>query len=187
MNVKTKVPFRKIVSILFLIAIVGIAIIYYKGHIDDIQLIRSVSIEAILIIPALVFINFLFNGLQLKVLTDHYRLNLTFIQWFGLSRLSGFTYLFLPFPSGASLKALYLKKICGFRYSSFIASMAIAKIVRLAVFSFFSLLFLLRLGAHNVYLSVITGIVFSGTMTFLLFGYNIRLPYLSSSNSGYIS
>ncbi|UCE19894.1 MAG: flippase-like domain-containing protein [Gemmatimonadota bacterium] len=179
-TVNSKSTARKIVSVFLLIAMAGAAVLYYTRHKDDFRLISAISVDTLLVLLCLVLFNFLCYGLQLKVLTDHYGLNLTFAQWFGLSRLSGFTYLFLPFPSGASLKALYLKKSCGLRYSSFAASLAVASIVRLAVFSFFSTVILLHIGDTGLFLTGIAGGVFIGTTFFLLFGDHIRVPYLSS-------
>ena len=181
-KLKSRFSIRNIISILFLIIMAGIAVFYYIRHKDDFHLISTVTVEAIVIVSVLVTINFLCYGFQLKILTDHYGLRLTFTQWFGLSRLSGFTYLFLPFPSGASLKALYLKKIFGLQYSSFVASMAAATLIKLAVFSFFSILLLFPLRGHTIHLFVIVGVVFIGTVAFLLFGYTIHWPYFSSTN-----
>lgn len=178
----SKSSLRKIASILILIALIGIAIFYYTRHKDDFRLISSISVEAILILSGLVFISFFPHGFLLKVLTDHYRLNLTFPQWFGLSCLGGFAYLYLPFPSGASLKAVYLKKICGLRYSSFVASMAVSNIVKLAVYCFFTIVLLLLAGDYSVFLFGIVGTIFIGTLVFLLLEYNIPLPQTSLLN-----
>ena len=66
---------------------------------------------------------------------NHYNLDIGFLECYGLSRTSSFINLLLPVGGGASYKAIYLKKLLRLRYSSYIASMAIANIIKIMIFA----------------------------------------------------
>lgn len=174
---------KKIASILFFVALVGIGTFYYIQHKENFHLITNVSTGAVFVVSFIILITWFCYGLQLKILTDHYKLNLNFLQWFGLPRVTMFVDLWLPLAGGTSVKAIYLKKAHGFKYSSFIASMGITNIIKFMIMSLFAiiLLWFFKDGA-SMFLFVVAGTIFIGTLTFLLFVHKIRWHHFLSSN-----
>jgi uncharacterized membrane protein YbhN (UPF0104 family) len=165
---------QRILSVLATVAIVGVGLYYYNLYKEDFHLITSVSIKAIAAL-VLLKVAFIFcNSYQVKILTDHYKLNLPFIQWFGLSRLTAFNNLILPSGGAASIKAMYLKKIHNLAYSSFIASTAIAHIIRLLIIGFFSSTFILFGGEIHTLLLAVSGGMFFVAFSFLLYAHRVR-------------
>jgi len=146
------------VLILLPIVVLALIIYYYTKHREDFQLITTVSVGPILIISLLKLVRMYCRSLELKILTDHYNLNLSFSQWFGLSRVTAFSNLFLPSGGGASLKAVYLKKCHDLRYSSFVALTGIATILKLMVFAMFSIALLLLSRRTELLLFLVSGL-----------------------------
>lgn len=172
---------RKIVSILLFASIVGLGAFYYTRHREDFQLITTVSADAVVVLSLLKLALIFCYSLQLKILTDHYNLNLNFSQWFGLSRMTTFTNLLLPLGGGASIKAVYLKKFHNLQYNSFIASTAIASIIRLMITGLFAAALLLSVGRQDgMFLLAVSGAVFFGTLAFLLLVHRIKKHYFPS-------
>ncbi len=165
---------RKIATFLFFVALVGIGTFYYFQHKEDFHLITNVSTGTIFVLSIISLIILFCYGLQLKIITSHYNLNLNFLQWFGLPRVTLFINMWLPLVGGASMKAIYLKKFHGFKYSSFIASMGITNIIKLMMTSLFAiiLLWFFKDGA-SMFLFVVAGTIFTGTLTFLLFAHRM--------------
>lgn len=176
---------RKIISILALAMTLGFGVYYYTQHREDFRLITAVSVDAIVILALLKLMIIFCYGLQVKVLTDHYNLNLDFTSWFGLSRLTSFTNMLLPLSGGASLKAVYLKKVHGLNYGSFIVLSTIAHIIKLVVTAAFaSVLILMIVGRAGYVLLALSGAIFIGAMGFFLIADSIGERYCSSG--GYI-
>jgi len=170
-----RIRLRKLLSVLIFFLITGIGVFYYNRHKEDFQLITTVSVSALVILFFLRLTLILCYGVQVKILTDHYNLDLGFPQWFGLSRLTNFTNLLLPLGGGTSVKAVYLKKFHNLRYSSFIASNAIGSMIKILVISLFSSILLFFLGGRSgMLLLTITGAVFTGTLTFLFLAHRIQ-------------
>lgn len=164
---------RKILSVLLLIIVMGLAALYFVQHREDFQLITTISVWPILLLSLLKLLEMYCRGRELKILTDHYHLNLNFSQWFGLTRIMAFTNLFLPSFSGTSVKAVYLKKFHDFRYSSFIAATGISNVIRLMLFAFFSLLLILISGKLASMLLFVSAICFICSFTFLMLSHKV--------------
>ncbi len=178
---RSRMILRKILSIILFVSIMGIASFYYIHHKEAFHIIYTVSSYAVIVLSILSLITCFCFVLQLKVLTDHYKLNLNFLQCFGLNRATKFTNLFLPSAGGAAVKAIYLKKFHNFNYSSFIASMGIASIIKLMITSLFAIILLWFFKDRvSMFLFVVAGTIFIGTLTFLLFAHRIGHNYLSS-------
>jgi uncharacterized membrane protein YbhN (UPF0104 family) len=164
---------RKFLSILLFAAIVGCGAYYYSRHVEEFQLIYELSVWPILVLSIISLAQILFHGLQVKILTDHYELNLSFFQWLGLSRLTTLANLVLPPAGGASLKAVYLKRFHNLKYTSFLASTAIASIIRLVLVSVFAIILLFYSGGTAIDLVPVPGVVLICTLSFLLYGHRI--------------
>ncbi len=114
-------------------------------------------------------------GVQLKILTDHYKLGLNFFQWFGLLRISTFTDLWLPSGGGTSVKALYLKKLHNLPYSSFIALTGIANIIKFMVNSLLAIPLLVVLGGRAaLFLLPLFAAVLVGAFSLLFLSHRFR-------------
>ena len=173
---------RTLLSVLIAVAIAAGAAWYYTTHPGDFQLITTVSWRAVALLFALYLVMNLCNALQLKIVTDVFGLNLGFRQWFGLARATALANLMLPFPGGVSLKAIYLKKFHDFRYGSFIASMMIANLIKLVVFSVFALFLLMPWwGTEAGWLIAAPAVFLAGGSGFLLLGHRMPARYLSFS------
>jgi len=154
--------------------VLTVAILYYLRHREDFHLITAISIWAIV---SLVFINCLLalcRGYELKSLMGHYHLKLRFRQWFGIPLMSTCANLLIPVVGGTSFKAVYLKKIHDLRYSSFVASVAIASLLRLLISGLLGTVLLMATDRKALVLLPISALVLLGTGLFLLFGH--RLP-----------
>jgi uncharacterized membrane protein YbhN (UPF0104 family) len=171
---------KKLFSAVFLIGIAAAGFIYYFKHREDFYLITSVSMSALVVISSLFIVISLCFGLQLKILMNHYNLDIGFLECYGLSRTSSFINLLLPFGGGASFKAVYLKKLLKLRYSSFIASMAIANIIKIMIFALAAVFLVMPLGGV---LSAVSIVTFSASLLFILLGH--KLKKLDITSAGY--
>jgi uncharacterized membrane protein YbhN (UPF0104 family) len=165
MHIKKLFP----VLILVLIGIIGIQ--YYIKYKERFYLITTVSMSSVLVISLLMIILYLSYGLQLRILLNHYRLNLHYLQCLGLSRATNLFNSLLPFL-GASFKAIYLNKYHNFNYSSFIASMGVTNILHLMVNSVCALI-LIGIAGKSILLFLVTGTIFTCSLLFFLLGHKL--------------
>ncbi|RPI37579.1 MAG: UPF0104 family protein [Nitrospiraceae bacterium] len=172
---------KKLLSVLFFAVIAAAGAIYYFTHRENFYLITSVSISALIAISALFIVTSLCFGLQLKIIMNHYNLDIRFLECYGLSRTSSFINLLMPFGGAMSFKAIYLKKILKMRYSSFIASMAIANIIKIMIFALAAVILVMPLGGV---LSAVSITTFSASLLFLLLGH--KLKKLDITSSGHV-
>jgi uncharacterized membrane protein YbhN (UPF0104 family) len=127
----------------------------------------TVSVPAVAIMLAIKVALFLLNALQLKVQIDGAGLNMTYAQCFGISRVAQFTNLVVPVAGGAPVKAVYLNKVHGLSYTTFVALMTCANVVKLLVGSLYALLLLLPVGARGAGLISLAGALLVTALLFL--------------------
>ncbi len=165
---------RKIVSGLIVLLILALGSYYYSNHTSDFHLITTLSFLELFLLLCVTILTSLFYGFQLKIITDHYDLGLNFPEYYGLSQSTTFINFFTPFGGAASFKAIYLKKIHGFPYSSFLASMGIVNIIKFLINAFLGVIFLFyfRIALLNP-LILLMGSILIGTLAFLTFGHRI--------------
>ena len=172
---------RRILSYVLLAMITAMAVLYFMGHREEFHIIGTVSVGAVALLSVLQLFSGIFYGLQLKILTDHYKLNLNFFQWYGLIRATSFANLWLPFAAGASVKAIYLKKIHNLDYSSFIALTAVMNIIKFMVNSLFAcILLLVTIRSAPLFLFAISFFIFAATFVFILLAHRISSRFLPS-------
>ncbi len=172
---------KRTVVFVFLIFVIFVSSRYCYTHRDELSLITNVSPAAIFELGLLNLMLFYLLGLQIKVVTDHYGLNLKFRVWMGLSRGASFTNLLIPF-SGASLKAVYLRKFYNFKYSSFIASMTLANIIKIMISSAFALGVLIYINKEvDSLLILISGVIFFSSLLFVFYTHNTKRSFFSFS------
>jgi uncharacterized membrane protein YbhN (UPF0104 family) len=169
-----RVRIKKILSVLFFALIVIGGASYYHSHREEFHLITSISAASVLTISFLIVLQRINFGLQLKILTDHYRLHLTIPQCLGLSWITTFINLWAPLGAGASFKAVYLKKIHALNYSAYIASMGIANVLHVLVNSLAAIALLIYAGQRMaVPLFPIAAACVVASSSFLLFGHKM--------------
>lgn len=165
---------RKIFSSLLFLLILALGIHYFESHKGFFSLITTLSAHYVLMLSLLTILLSLSYGLQVKILTDHFQLNLTFFRCFGLSRATSFVNLWLPAGGGASFKAVYLKKLHDLNYSSFIASSGIAIAINFLLNSFFALVLLGMSGRDaDMHLLVMSGVIFIAVLLVLFLGHSV--------------
>jgi uncharacterized membrane protein YbhN (UPF0104 family) len=172
---------KKLLSVLFFAVIAAASTIYYFMHREDFYLITSVSMGALIAISAPFIVISLCFGLQLKIIMNHYKRDIGFLECYGLTRTSSFINLLLPFGGSMSFKAVYLKKLLKLRYSSFIASMAIANIIKIMIFALIAVFLVMPLGGV---LSAVSITTFSASLLFLFLGH--KLKKLDITSSGHV-
>ena len=92
---------KKIISGFIFLLIIAAGIFYYYEHQQDFHIITTISVSALVALSFLFIVNSLCYGLQLKILMNHYKLNIGFLQCYGISRVGSFMNLFLPIGGGA--------------------------------------------------------------------------------------
>jgi uncharacterized membrane protein YbhN (UPF0104 family) len=172
---------RKIISLSLFMLLFGIGLAYLIHHKQELHFISQISLSDVAILSAIVIILSFCNGLQLKIITDHYDLNLTFSQWFGISRANALANLWLPLSGATPLKAMYLKQFHQMRISSFIAAMGVAQLLVIALNSGFAMMLLIFFGeGANVFLFATIGGIFLVALLFLLLIPNFSLNLFPS-------
>lgn len=134
---------RTLLALLVSACMAAAGIMYYSTHREEFHLITSVSAGAVAALALSHMAVGLCNSLPLKILTDHYGLDLKFSQWYGLVRLTTFANLWMPSGAALSARALYLKRFHELPYHSFAAMTGLASVLRLLVAGLLGLLFLL--------------------------------------------
>jgi uncharacterized membrane protein YbhN (UPF0104 family) len=170
---------RNIISLLLVALILTLGWWYLVRHRGDFYLITTLRPVPITLLFVLKIGALFFLGWQLWILTRAYGLDLTFPQAFGLSRLTTFAGLFLPFPGGASIKAVYLKKFHHFRYMSFVAAMSITAIIKMMMVSLVAVACLLPRGSEATVLLGLATVFLAASMGFLFLGHRIPDSWLS--------
>jgi uncharacterized membrane protein YbhN (UPF0104 family) len=165
---------KRLLSLLLLAGLMIFSGVYYMTHRDEFQLLRSISAQPIIILTVLEVLMILSLGLQMKILTDHYNLGLTFVQCFGLARLTSMANLMFGFAAGASVKAVYLKRFHDLKYGSFIAAAGIAGIIKLMIGGLIATILLLTLDLTASFLLALAGGISAATVLFL--GLAHRIP-----------
>jgi uncharacterized protein (TIRG00374 family) len=176
---------KRLLSYLLLAAIVIFAVVYYMNHREDFQLLSSFSTLAITVLVVLEVLMILCLGLQMKILTNHYDLGLTFMQCFRLARLTSMANLMFGFAAGASVKAVYLKRFHDLKYGSFIAAIGIASIIKLMIGGLFATVLLLTLEQPANFLLLLAAAISASTLLFL--GLAHKIPQWAFSFCSVIS
>jgi uncharacterized membrane protein YbhN (UPF0104 family) len=170
---------KRLLSFLLLAAVVTFGVVYYTTHREEFQLLSSFSAPAITVLVLLEVLMILSLGFQMKILTDHYGLSITFVQCFRLARMTSVANHMFGFAAGASVKAVYLKRFHDFRYSSFVAATGIAAIIKLMVGGLFATVLLLKLGQTANLLLLIAAAISSSTLLFLALAHKIPQRFFS--------
>jgi uncharacterized membrane protein YbhN (UPF0104 family) len=175
-------PKKRLVSLSLLAGLIIFCGLYYTSHKEEFQLLRSISAQPIIILTSLELLMILGLGLQMKILTNHYNLGLSFMQCFGLARMTSLANLMFGFAAGASVKAVYLKRFHDLKYGSFIAAIGIGSIIKLMVGGLFATALLLTLEHPVNFLLFVAGGISASTLLFLGLAHRIPQGVFSFSN-----
>jgi uncharacterized membrane protein YbhN (UPF0104 family) len=179
---KKRTGIRKTAAIIIFMVVLGAVGVYVFRHMKEFHLISRVSVGAITLLSLLTVISTLCYAIQLKIVLDHYRLRLTLLDCFGISRATTFADLWLPFGGASSLKAVYLKKFHDLRYSSFIASMGIAQMMKIMLNGMAAVVLLTISGVQTgTLLSATVGAIFLGSLAFFLVVHKIDTRFFRIS------
>ena len=170
---------RLIVSALLFLAILALGAFYFVRHMDDFRLITTLAVGPVLVVVLCKLILVVLQSMPLVWLTEPYGVRLTWLQAFSLSRATMFASLFLPFPGGASVKAVYLKRFHDFKYASFIAAMTISSIIKMMVVSLFAIVVTLPSLPTSAMLLLVAGAFFAGSAGFLLLAHRVPDRWLA--------
>lgn len=164
--------------VLFL-AILALGAAYFVHHMDDFRLITTLAVAPVIVVVICKLVLVVLQAIPLMWLTEPYGVRLTWLQAFGLSRATMFASLFLPFPGGASVKAVYLKKFHDFKYGSFIAAMSISGIIKIMVISLFGIVVTLPYLPESAMLLLVAGAFLVGSSGFLLLAHRVPAGWMA--------
>ena len=173
---------KKLLAVLVFTGVMGAIGFYLLRHREEFHLITRVSTGAVFVLSVFTVIASLCYAVQLKIVLDHYGLRLTLLDCFGISRATSFADLWLPFGGASSLKAVYLKKFHDLRYSSFIASMGIAQMMKVMVNSMAAIVLLTLAGVKTTtLLPAAAGAILLVTLAFFLGAHKIDIEFFRIS------
>ncbi len=174
MNKKVK----QFLSIFVLMIIIALAFYYIYTNYHEFSSLKLENPSFIFFISVLFLVSYVFISIETKYLIKPLKVDLSFIEAYALSIMTGFYNLITPFRGGMAARAIYLKKKHKFSYSDFFASLSASYILMFFVASILGLLSSYLIyqseGKYNLILIGIFIVVFFG-MIFLMV-----LPDLSS-------
>ena len=115
---------KKKLSFGVLALFIGWTVYYVRSHFDEFKIIFNLSLPSIVVLSVLVISDSAVSGLFTKEILQYDKIRLSFREWYGLSVISIFWNIVLPFRGGAGVRAVYLKKMYHFSYPSFVATLA---------------------------------------------------------------
>ncbi len=143
-----EISVKRIISILILLVIMGLAGYYLVSNIDDFKDLKFESPEYLIILIFLFILNYLIIGIVTKELLTPLGVALSGKEAFGLSVVTGFYNLITPFRGGMAARAIYLKKKHAFSYTNFLSTLAASYILIFLVSGIIGLL-----STYLIYLS----------------------------------
>jgi len=96
-------------------------ITFLAGHIDEFKQLTLVHPKFLIAIFLLSTLQYYFIGLITKCLMTPLKFDLATVEAFGISTVSGFYNLIMPFKAGTAIRSIYLKKKYNFPYTDFIS------------------------------------------------------------------
>ncbi|MFW5704384.1 MAG: lysylphosphatidylglycerol synthase transmembrane domain-containing protein [Nanoarchaeota archaeon] len=163
---------NKLIKIISVIIVLVLSAYYiYINFVDFLEV--EISNFHLIIFIVFIYLLYVFNtGLILKYLLKPYKINLSFKQYFGLSAISLFYNLILPFRGGAVVRAVYLKKKFSFNYSKFLSTMYGTYLASFFTTGFVGTMFLIFIKITENYFNVflfLFFLCFTAIMAFFMF------------------
>ncbi len=126
---------KRVFAVLFIIILIVLMIAYLMNNKEDLSRLLKIKASYLWILIGLTLVQFVINGLSLKVLTKPFNVFLKFREWFGISVITTFGNYLTFFKGGSGAKAVYLKKYHHLNISSFIALIVGGFVVTLFVYA----------------------------------------------------
>ena len=168
---------KKISSITLLLFLMAWLVYYIKNNFHDFKQLSLVNPEYILYFIIINLILSLTNGLVIKYLLEPFKVRLAFKEWFGLSVITTFYNMILPFRGGAIVRASYLKKKHGFSYTHFFSTLFGIYIINVMIASLMGIisviLIFIKFNIFSPLMLMIFLIFFVPTFLIIIFSPNI--------------
>tara|TARA_Y100000034_G_scaffold134615_1_gene203504 strand:- start:6535 stop:7467 length:933 start_codon:yes stop_codon:yes gene_type:complete len=164
---------KKLISILTYVILLILIIVFVRNNYEDFLNIPKISFFYFSIMLILSLIALYFNGIRIKLFGDYYNITLKLKEWFGLAAVTTMGNYLTPFRAGVAARAVYLKKMYNFSYTSFLTTITASYVVRFLIYGLMGILVLviiyLNYNFFNLLGSLFFIVVFLGTIFVLLF------------------
>ena len=160
---------KKILSVGILLVLIVLLVHYVLKNAGEFSQLKVVSPKLLVILLALMVLNYLFIGLGTRILLKPLGVKLGVGEAFALSLVTGFYNLITPFHGGMAIRALYLKKKHRFSYTNFISALSASYVLVFFVISILGIITSLLIYLTEKVFSWIVFLVFLGFFLSLLF------------------
>lgn len=165
-NENEKSNLRKIASVAILIVTAVLLAYYIYNNQSDFSQIRLTNPYLLIILVLFNILGIYFNSIMLNVLMEPFGIKLKKLESFGVSSISSFYNLIMPFRGGMAARAIYLKQKHEFPYVHFLATLSAIYVIIFFVGSISGLISMLYI---YVYYKIFNLIIFSLFLGFFLF------------------
>ena len=133
---------KKLISILTYVILLILIIVFVRNNYEDFLNIPKISFFYFSIMLILSLIALYFNGIRIKLFGDYYNITLKLKEWFGLAAVTTMGNYLTPFRAGVAARAVYLKKMYNFSYTSFLTTITASYVVRFLIYGLMGILVL---------------------------------------------
>ena len=173
-----KLDKKNIISLIVLITLIILAAIFFQKYLPEFKKISEVSVKYVFILAFFTLLTIFLNAIRIKMLAGFYNIQLKKREWFGLSAVTTMANYLVPFKGGTSVKAIYLKKIHNFPYTSFATTIGAVYIVSFFVYAVAGIVISLMISAYystfNMAVFIMLLIVFVSTASVMLFSPKLK-------------
>lgn len=173
MKIQNKINLNYIKKFIYILTIIGIIVFVYI-NINEIKYLIRVDYKHLILLIIVTTFTFLINALLFRNNISIFKINLPFIEWFGLTVSNTMYNYLLPARGGIALRAMYLKNEYNLPYSkylTFISGTYILNLLNAALLASILSLILIFLGILNkyifFYLSILSFIIIFLAILFL--------------------
>lgn len=154
METKIKINIKFIKKIIYLLTIVGIIVFIYLNK-DELKYLTNIHISNLIFLIGIALLPVSTNALLFRNNISIFKINLPFIEWFGLTVSNTMYNYLLPARGGIALRGMYLKNEYNLPYSkylTFISGTYILNLLNAALLASISSLILIFFGILNKYI-----------------------------------
>ena len=101
---------KKTIRLLVSIALLAVFIVYVVAHWEELEVIKTISLQAIVLLVLLNIALYIVLGSTLNAFLKLFNISLSPVTFTSLSIITSFGNFFLPMRGGAALRAVYLKR-----------------------------------------------------------------------------
>tara|TARA_Y100000310_G_scaffold239808_1_gene243542 strand:+ start:5042 stop:5959 length:918 start_codon:yes stop_codon:yes gene_type:complete len=176
---------KNILSKIIFIIIIIVSFIFIKNNLNEFSSIPKFSLIYIWPMIILSLLTIFVNGLRVKLFGGYYNINLKVNEWFGLSAITTMGNHLTPFRTGVAARALYLKKVHKFPYTSFLTTMAASYILRFFIYGLFGIVLSLIILRDYIFFNIL----FSALVLITIFPFIVFLifPIFKKTKNNFIN